>query len=375
MTTVTRMITSFDDYPIHQTWQPVAHPESGDPSHYDRYFFNGYSRDGTLFFALAMGLYPNRHVVDSSFSIIRNGEQVNLHASARAPFDRMECTKVGPISVEIVEPLRRHRVVIDSPEHSVSASIEFNATSQPYEEPPFLALTGNRTTMHYTRLTQLGEWSGTITVDGESFEITPDNVVGSRDRSWGTRGIGERVQMGAPVAGSPQFYWLWAPVCFEGFGTLFDINEYADGERWHQSGALVRGRDTIQHAHDVSYSFEWEPGTRRANRFDLTYAFEKSTLSLTFEPIVHFQMFGLGYLHPDWGHGVWKGELAVDSDRFTLPVPDPTAMHHLHVQTLSRVTATDSDGNTHSGIGVLETLVLGAHSPSGFAAVNDGHRG
>lgn len=372
MTTVTTMITSFDDYPIHQTWQPVAHPESGDPSHYDRYFFNGYSRDGSLFFALAMGLYPNRHVVDSSFSVIRNGEQVNLHASARAPYDRMECTTVGPIKVEIVEPLRRHRIIIDSPEHAISAHLEFTATSQPYEEPPFLALTGNRTTMHYTRLTQLGCWSGFIVVDGERFDVNPDSVVGSRDRSWGIRGIGERVQMGAPVAQSPQFYWLWAPVCFDGFGTVFDVNEYGDGERWHHSGALLRGRDTIQHAHTVDYEFGWEPGTRRAQHFSLTYGFEKSQLELEFEPMLHFQMFGLGYLHPEWGHGVWKGELAVDSDRFALPVNDPTAMHHLHVQTLSRVTATDSAGVVHEGIGVLETLVLGAHSPSGFTGVNDG---
>lgn len=375
MTTVTTMITSFDDYPIHQTWQPVAHPESGDPSHYDRYFFNGYSRDGSLFFALAMGLYPNRHVVDSSFSVIRNGEQVNLHASARAPYDRMECTTVGPIRVEIVEPLRRHRITVDSPEHAVTASLEFTASSLPYEEPPFLALTGNRTTMHYTRLTQLGKWHGTITVDGETFDITPDEIIGSRDRSWGIRGIGERVQMGAPVAHSPQFYWLWAPVCFDGFGTVFDVNEYADGERWHQSGALLRGTDTVQHAHSVDYSFDWEPGTRRARHFDLTYGFENSSLVVEFEPLLHFQMFGLGYLHPEWGHGVWKGELAVDSDRFQLPVSDPTAMHHLHVQTLSSVRATDSDGRVHRGIGVLETLVLGPHSPSGFLAVNDGHPG
>ena len=367
------MITSFDDYPIHQTWQPVAHPSSGDPSHYDRYFFNGYTRDGSLFFAVALGVYPNRHVVDASVSIVRNGEQFNLHASGRAPYDRMKCTSIGPISVQIVEPLQRHRIVVESPEHGISAEIEFAASSQPYEEPPFLAMTGNRTTMHYTRLTQLGSWSGHINLDGERHDLTPDSVIGSRDRSWGIRGIGERVQMGAPVAHAPQFYWLWAPVCFDGFGTVFDVNEFADGERWHHSGALLRGSDTVQHAHSVSYVFDWEPGTRRARSFDLHYGFEKTSLHLTFTPILHFQMFGLGYLHPEWAHGTWKGELAVDSDRFALPVPDPTAMHHLHVQTLCSVRAADSEGMIHEGTGVLETLVLGAHSPSGFTGLNDGH--
>jgi hypothetical protein len=47
-------------------------------------------------------------------------------------------------------------------------------------------------------------------------------------------------------------------------------------------------------------------------------------------------------------------------------------MHHLHVQTLSRVRFSSSTGETHEGIGVLETLVLGAHQPSGFTGIADG---
>jgi len=316
------MITSFDDYPIHQTWQPVAHPESGDPNHYDRYFFNGYSKDGSIFFALAMGLYPNRHVMDSSFSVIKNGEQINLHSSARAPFDRMQCMSVGPITIDIVEPLKRHHISVSSPEHGITADLHFTASSLPYEEPPFHVSTGNRTTMHYTRLTQLGSWNGYIEIDGQRTEI--------------------------------------------------HHNEFACGERWHESGALLTGPDTIQHAHGLTYDFEWEPGTRRAQRFTLNYEFASSSATLVFEPILHFQMFGLGYLHPEWSHGTWKGELVVDSDRFSLPVPDPTAMHHLHVQTLSRVAFSSSSGEHHEGIGVLETLVLGAHQPSGFSGVADG---
>lgn len=371
--TVTVMITSFDDYPIHQTWQPVAHPATGDPNHYDRYFFNGYTRDGSIFFATAMGLYPNRHVMDASFSVVYKGEQINLHASARAHDDRMKCTTVGPIDIQILEPLKRHRIVVASSEHHISAQLEFTASSLPYEEPPFLTLTGNRTTMQYTRLTQLGAWSGWIEVDGDRIDIEPTRVVGSRDRSWGIRGVGERIQLGAPPAHGPQFYWLWAPVVFDGFGTMFDVNEFQDGERWHQSGALLRGTDTVQHAHNISYDFTWEENTRRAQHFSLEYTFASESLALEFEPLLHFQMYGLGYLNPEWGHGMWKGDLVVGSDRFALPVGDPMAMNHLHVQTLSTVSATHSNGSVFTGVGVLETLVLGAHEPSGFSGLSDGY--
>ena len=51
------MLSKFDDYPIHQTPEPIAHPVTGDRNFYDRYFFNGFSRDGELFFAAAIGLY------------------------------------------------------------------------------------------------------------------------------------------------------------------------------------------------------------------------------------------------------------------------------------------------------------------------------
>ena len=62
------MITPFDDYPIHQTAAPVAYPATGDRGYYDGYFFNGYDRDGEFFFAITMGIYPNRKVTDASFA-------------------------------------------------------------------------------------------------------------------------------------------------------------------------------------------------------------------------------------------------------------------------------------------------------------------
>jgi hypothetical protein len=170
----------------------------------------------------------------------------------------------------------------------------------------------------------------------------------------------------------PQFYWLWAPVCFETFGTVFDVNEYADGQRWHESGAMLVGDDTIRHAHRIDYKYHYEAGTRRSEKFEVTYTFSTETAHLEFTPITHFQMVGLGYLSADWGHGNWKGELETGGDRFLVPVETPMDIQHLHTQTLSHVTCTLSDGTKNKGIGILETLVLGAHSPSGFTGMVDG---
>ena len=58
------MLTPFDDYPIHQTSLPVAHTVSGDPNHYDRFWFNGYTED--FYFAAGMAVllrYELLHLV------------------------------------------------------------------------------------------------------------------------------------------------------------------------------------------------------------------------------------------------------------------------------------------------------------------------
>src|SRR5512143_1469360 len=104
------MITRADDYPVHQTADPIALAGGGNRNFYDRYFFNGYTRDGALFLAGAMGQYPNRGVVDAAFNVVHRGRQYVVRASRRMSDERMD-TRVGPIRVEVVEPLRTLRLV------------------------------------------------------------------------------------------------------------------------------------------------------------------------------------------------------------------------------------------------------------------------
>src|SRR6056297_2359199 len=195
------VLSSFDDYPIHQTSRPVAHTASTDLNHYDRYFFNGYTRDTRLFFATAMGLYPNRHVADASFSVVVDGgtpdaRQISVHASRRAPADRAEANEVGPIRVEVLEPLHALRLEVDAPEHGLRADLTFVRRSAPIEEPHFLQQVGMRVVFDYTRLTQFGGWEGWIEVDGEVTDLVPGETLGSRDRSWGS---GRSVNAAPPV--------------------------------------------------------------------------------------------------------------------------------------------------------------------------------
>ncbi|MCZ7630790.1 MAG: hypothetical protein M5U19_17910 [Microthrixaceae bacterium] len=251
-----------------------------------------------------------------------------------------------------------------------------HARTAAIEEPRYTLRSGALTTFDYTRLTQWGAWSGTLTLDGEERGITPSEVVGCRDRSWGVRPVGEQ----PPGAGmDPQFFWLWAPLWFDDCCVHFDVNEFGDGRRWHFVGAhlpllagaeqAVPGADsTVRWAESVSHAIDWRPGTRWSRSADITLDMrDGEVIEVHLEPMATFQMRGLGYLHPQWGHGHWHGEHQVHSERWTVTDTDPVDPFHLHCQQLVRATWGD-----RSGIGVFEQLVIGEHEPSGLTGFFDG---
>jgi hypothetical protein len=373
------MITHLDDYPVHQTPEPVAHPASGDPNVYDRYFFNGYTADGELFFAVAMGLYPNRRVMDAAVSVVRGGRQYVLRASRLAPLERTELS-VGPITLEVVEPMTRLRVRVEDNEHGISADATFTARSAPLEEPRFSQRSpSGRLTMDLTRFAQFGSWSGQIAVAGERIDLDGLTVLGVRDRSWGVRGVGAPTpDIPSESQGRGQFYWLWAPLNFDDRCTHLGRNEYADGRTWHANAVVAPvleaaggpGGDPERMASSTA-SVEWEPGTRRAASAGLSFAStDGAQYEVTLEPLLHFQMIGIGYGHRTWGHGHWVDELAVSGESWALEEIEPMNPGNIHIQSLVRATLTEG-GTTLEGTGVLEQLVIGPHEPSGFREALD----
>src|SRR5271163_2713616 len=192
------MLSPFDDYPIHPSADPIAHPATGDPNHYDRYWFNGHQKDGAFFFAAAMGHYPVRGVVDGAFSVVRDGVEHSIFASGIMPSDRS--TRIGPIRIEILEPMRTIRYVVERNVHGIECDLTFNATTVAVEEPRQRTMSPEGIlTMDHTRLTQWGAWDGAISVDGDELRIHPSDVPGTRDRSWGVRPVGKQLETNRPA--------------------------------------------------------------------------------------------------------------------------------------------------------------------------------
>ena len=105
------MISQGDDFPIHQLPTPVAEVGT-ERNFYDRYFFNGYNEDGSIFFGAAFCVYPNLNIKDGSFILVLNGVQHNFRYSDVLNHERME-TDVGCLKIEIIQPLKKLRIIVE----------------------------------------------------------------------------------------------------------------------------------------------------------------------------------------------------------------------------------------------------------------------
>ncbi|MGJ3628531.1 hypothetical protein AB5I41_19215 [Sphingomonas sp. MMS24-JH45] len=223
-----------DDYPIHQTAEPVAYAGT-DRNFYDRYFFNGYSPPGTDdgFFAAALGVYPHLNVIDASFCWLSNGRQANLHASRGLNMERMD-TQVGPIGVEVIEPLKSLRITVDAPTRAFAPAHlhrpRLPAGGAALHPPQRAARADGRDAADAERpVRRLDQ------VDGVRTDCA--GWVGTRDRSWGVRPIGARDEQPASPAIDPQFFWLWSPCVMEGGDLYFHTNDDAHGRFWNRRAA------------------------------------------------------------------------------------------------------------------------------------------
>jgi hypothetical protein len=344
-----------------------------DRNFYDRYFFNGYSPDGSLFFGGAMGFYPALDVVDAAFALTVDGVQHQLRASGRLSGERMRLES-GPIRIIIDKPLMRVGLSVGQPGDALVAELWFEGRHFPIEEPRFTRRQGSRLFMDYTRMTQNGRWTGWVEVEGRRRVLGPD-IVGTRDRSWGIRPVGAPDAQPAIMPGGPQFFWFWTPCNFAGHSLFLHSNDDAAGVPWNRRAALMADLgtgtgDEEWDAPEIALSFT--PGTRRIQGADIRLG-PDSHLTLTPRKgagALTFYMHGLGYTHPTWGHGSEHGDAAVAMERLVLQDVADNDPAQMHVQVLSDAVL-EHGGQQWRGVGVFEQLFIGPHAPTGLTGLFD----
>jgi len=301
-------LSQWDDYPVHQAPELIRHPATSDRNFYDRYYFNMHPCAADWFAVFGFGQYPNLGVVDA-FVDVRRGQGQHI-VRASAPLGDRRDTSVGPFRVEVVEPLRRLRVVVEPTEHPVAMDVTWEGHIPAVAEPRQFIRSREKVVFDTRRLAQTGTWSGILAVGGEEIAVTPDRCWGNRDRSWGIRPVGEPepggIREGELVLAG---MWNYFPMQFDDHAILFICHETDDGGRplvqaervWVDPGRPAEDLGPSEHVHRI------EPGTRvvRSSLIRLPEAgIEIECVSM----LANFISVGTGYgIDTDWRHGMYHG--------------------------------------------------------------------
>ena len=362
------MLTPADDYPLHQTPETIA--ISGQNSNfYDRFFFNGYNKEGDIFFAAALGVYPQLNIMDASFCLSIGNKQYNLRASKEMNSNRLDLG-VGPIKLDIIKPLEETALTIDENEYGISGKIFAKFRHKAIEEPRFTHNQSSRIFIDCTRATQNITWSGAIKFNNKIIKI--DGFMGTRDRSWGLRPIGKKEDKKNKPNEIPQFYWIWTPVNFPDYCFFYHKNDDLEGKTWNSRAVIDNLKENYKYETDnPKTELKYKENTRRINNLNI----KLDDKEIKFKTGRIFYMQGLGYTHPEWGHGNNHGSLkiafdSIDLDKAELELGNGL-IHNLHIQTLAEVEIKNSKRNDF-GQGVIEQLFIGPHRPSGFKGLLDG---
>jgi hypothetical protein len=309
------MISAWDDFPIHQTAEPVRLVATSDRNFYDRYYFNLHGCSDELFMVMGLGVYPNLGTQDA-FAVVRRGAHHRVVRASRALGDRSDL-RVGPFRLEVLEPLRKLRFVLEPTEHAISFDVTWEGSIPAWEEPRHFVRRHGRVLFDTSRFAQTGTWAGTLTVAGEKIAVTRDRWWGTRDRSWGVRPVGEPEHPGirqGEMAMSGM--WNYFPMQFADHAILYICQETASGERELEEGVRVwsdpaRPPDQLGRP---EWRHELAPGTRllRSSRVAFPHA-PGGGFEVQCTPILPCMVsFGTGYgMDADWRHGMYQGPLAV----------------------------------------------------------------
>jgi hypothetical protein len=358
-----------DEYPLHQAPLSLRYPATSDRNFYDRCYFNAHDRTGEVFFVTGLGVYPNLGVVDA-YATVRHGDrQVTLRLSDALGDDR-SLQAVGPYRIEVLEPLHRIRVVCDGTDHGVAFDLTWEGSFPAVEEQPHVMrqplAAGGRVILDACRFAQVGTWSGTLELDRTTWAVDPSTWVGTRDRSWGIRPVGEPEPAGRAAAEMDErwgFWWTYVPLRFDDFAVVVIAQEDGDGTRTLNDAVRVwpaaAGRPPEQLGWptiDVRYG----EGSRLPVGATLRAATRDGTpVVIEVDPLGHVPLaFGSGYGGDStWSHGQWRGRGFAERVEVDFREPGVGSMAELSV--VDHVARATCDGR--EGWGMFEHAAIGRH--------------
>lgn len=359
-----------DEYPVHQVPLSMRHMASSDRNAYDRCYFNGHDRSGEVFFVFGLGVYPNLGVIDGYATVRRGDRQVTVRTSDALGDDRM-VQAVGPLRIEVVEPLERVRLVCEGGDHGLAFDLTWTGSFPAVEEEPHSIRQSGRVILDAQRFAQVGTWSGTLCLDGEEMTASDDRWVGTRDRSWGIRPVGEPEPPGRAAEERDEnfgFWWTYVPLRFDDFALILIAQEDGDGTRTLNEATRVWPASTGRPPEQLGwpeFEIRYRSGTRHPEGAVVHLRERGRSLTLEVDTLTCIALNnGPGYGgDPGWAHGSWKGRGWVE--RVECDPTDPGVAAMMAFGVIDHAARATLDGA--EGWGLFEHGCIGRHVPSGFA--------
>ena len=312
-----------DEYFNHQWALPHAFVGSSDPSWRERYWLSFQDiQNKDVVVTCGLGKYPNHDTMEAFVSVATPDQQYNVR-SARQLSPDTHLMNAGPFRIEVVEPLKTLRLILDENESGMAMDMIWHGSFEAGLESRHFQVSRTRVVHDLVRYVQHGRLEGTVQIPGRMWTATRDTWYGERDHSWGLRTLPR--EPGAPPTPPPSWrFLLFCPIQFEDFGLHFYLWEDARGRLDHLSAGLSypwganmeEDEDPIIAVeHDLDVQADAPTPTVLGGKLTLRFLNGKTwDLAITAHPVRAY-LRGGGY---NLDHGQWHGETWLDHNVWDL---------------------------------------------------------
>jgi hypothetical protein len=338
--------------------------------------------DGSVQLDFGLGKYHNRGIIDGFGGVSRGREQWTVRGS-RELRSAPEQVAVGPIVYEVIEPLNQIRVRLEPNDiQPISFDVVLTGVTPPFFEERNLVRNrrSNRVDVNVIRYHQGGWATGTITVEGDTYELGDEGAFGFRDHSWGVRqAVGAaptdliRSTREKPSTAPPRGMMKRTPSFFRRpGGSYYEAAINTTGGAWNRTSAYVNEADGSQAlVRSAEPRMQYDPRTRFVRGGELRLTMESGeTRLIEIEALGESGFFLKTAGYGSWEghiHGSWMGPLRLDGEH----IADCWDDEHLALLGQLRDTPIRVREGDATGYGIIESIIGGEWPEFGLTAESD----
>jgi len=353
------VLLGLDEYPFHQVTASFAGVAASDPQWNDGHYVCLADQTGHVSLTSNLRLYSNNDVLDGFVCIRHQGRQHNIRLSRRLR-PRMDELAVGPLRIDVLEPMRALRLVLEDNEFDIALDVTCRGTTMPYEGPVEVSRVDGRLVSERMTYELTGKCEGWVRVGSDRYDLEPSTSSFFRNHSWGSQaGRGGPRLYTAPALNARRR----APGVRQ--WVLFDMPDHGGFYFVDPSGRAASGKGAIMLPdrtvpvtaveHDLQF---YEGGRRlRSGRFRLTDA-DGVDRNYEVEDLGWVYCQGGGYFggfDDGLGQGVYRGDQHVEGEVWDVSHPtrivdaDGTAFEfdHAWAENFTRLTTDGATGLAH----------------------------